>query len=230
MRGDEFIREVDEAVRQERWLGLWKTYGTYIVGGAIAVVLGTTAGVGWREWQESSRLAEARQYAEAARLLRSDQPEKAADAFAAIAEDGEHGYAVLARLRLAEARAAAGDPAGGTATLEGLAEDDGAGELYRQLSRLLVLQQQLQELGPERTLAELQPLLAEEAPWRHSALELKALAELEAGAEVEARNTLSGLVSDPTTPSGVSRRASELLQALGGPVEEAAPAGGAGAS
>ncbi|MDX1541353.1 MAG: hypothetical protein R3349_08100, partial [Geminicoccaceae bacterium] len=72
MKGDEFIREVDEAVRQDRWMTLWKTYGTYVVGGVVAVVLGTTAGVGWREWQERSRLAEAERYAAASRLLEQD--------------------------------------------------------------------------------------------------------------------------------------------------------------
>ena len=35
---DEFIREVDEAVRQDRWLKLWKQYGIYVAGVALAVI------------------------------------------------------------------------------------------------------------------------------------------------------------------------------------------------
>ena len=43
---DEFIREVDEAVRQEQWLKLWKQYGSYLV-----------AAVPW--WRSAARLASA---------------------------------------------------------------------------------------------------------------------------------------------------------------------------
>jgi len=78
---DEFIREVDEAVRQDRWLQLWKHYGTYFVAGALAIVLGTGAGVAWRSYQASQRLEEARRYAAAEELLRQDRPAEAADAF-----------------------------------------------------------------------------------------------------------------------------------------------------
>jgi hypothetical protein len=44
---DEFIREVDEAVRQEQWLKLWKQYGNYAAAAALALVIGSAA-VGWR--------------------------------------------------------------------------------------------------------------------------------------------------------------------------------------
>lgn len=230
MKGDEFIREVDEAVRQDRWMALWNAYGTYVVGAALAVVLGTTAGVGWREWQERSRLAQAERYVQAVRLLEEDRPAEAADAFAAIAEDSSDGYAVLARLRLAEARAAAGDEEAGLATLEALSRDDDAGRLYRQLSELMILQKELPELGPARTLERLEPLTRDDSPWRYSALELKALAELESGEASTARATLNELVRDPAVPAGIGRRAAEMLQALGGPIEEDPASRGAGSS
>lgn len=229
MKGDEFIREVDEAVRQDRWLSLWKTYGAYVVGAVLAIVVGTAAGVGWRQWQESSRLADAERFATGTRLLESDRPEEAADAFMELVRDGDGGYAVLARLRLAEAGERRGDEAARNEALEGLAQDDEAGELYRELSTLLVLQDTIGQLAPERALAELEPLT--EGPWRYSALELKALVQMEAAAEVEARETLALLVGDPGTPPGIGRRAAELLQSLGGPVRDldadgADPAGG----
>jgi hypothetical protein len=218
VKGDEFIREVDEAVRQDRWLDLWKAYGTYVVGGALAVVLGTAAGMGWREWQESSRLADAERFAEATRMLESDRPQEAAEAFASLVGSSDGGYAVLARLRMAEANARSGDEAARNEALAALADDGDAGELYRELSELLLLQGALGEIGTEQALDRLEPLIA--GPWRHSALEMKALVEMQAGAEVEARETLALLLSDPMTPPGVGRRASELLQALGGPVQD----------
>lgn len=217
MKGDEFIREVDEAVRQDRWLGLWRAYGTYIIAGVLAVILGTAGGMGWREWQESNRLADAERFTAATRLLESDRPDEAAEAFSALARDSGAGYAVLARLRMAEAEARSGDEAARREALAALAEDDDAGDLYRELSELMVLQGSLDQLDSEQVLDRLEPLL--DGPWRHSALELKALTEMKAGAAVEARETLTVLLGDAATPPGVQQRASELLQALGGPVQ-----------
>ena len=48
VNSDEFIREVDDAVRQEQWLKLWKQYGSYITAAALALVVGSAAAAGWR--------------------------------------------------------------------------------------------------------------------------------------------------------------------------------------
>lgn len=214
---DEFIREVDEAVRQDQWLKLWKQYGSYLVAAALAVVIGTAAGVGWRTWQQSQRLEEARRYAAAQQMLSDDQPAAAAEAFGALAEDASSGYRVLARLRAAEARAAAGDPVAATATLEQLAANDDAAPRYRSLGELLAAQRGFADADPDALLAELEPLTGIDDPWRHSALELRALAQIRSGDTVAARQTLDDLLADPLTPPELGRRAAELLAFLGGP-------------
>jgi hypothetical protein len=220
---DEFIREVDEAVRQEQWLKLWKRYGNYVVAAALAVVIGTAAGVGWRAWQASERLDEARRYAAAQQLLREDKPAEAAAAFAALAEDAGSGYRVLARLRAAEAQAQAGDPAAATAILEQLAAND-ADPVYRSLGELLVAQRAFAEAQPTAVLTELEPLVGINDPWRHSALELRALAQMQSGDTAGARQTLDDLLADPLTPPQLGRRAAELLAFLGGPPAAEQPA------
>ena len=225
---DEFIREVDEAVRQEQWLKLWKQYGSYVVAAALALVIGSAAAVGWRAWQEKVRLDDARRYAAAQQLLRDDQPAEAAEAFAALAEDARSGYRVLARLRAAEARAQAGDPAGATAALEQLAANDEADPVYRALGRLLVAQREFADGQPSAVLAELEPLVGIDGPWRHSALELRALAQMQSGDTVAARQTLDDLLADPLTPPTLGRRAAELLAFLGGPPAAEQPAAEAG--
>ena len=219
--GDEFIREVDEAVRQDRWLKLWRHYGTYIIGGALAIVIGTGAGVAWRNYQESQRVEEARRYAAAEELLRRDRPSEAAAAFLALAEDAGGGYDVLARLRAAEAQLEAGEAAAAAASLDRLAEDDDAAQVYRQLGDLLALQQSFDGADAAALTGRLASLSEANAPWRYSALELEALAQLRAGEPEAARRTLETLLADPLTPGNLSRRAAELLASLGGPLETA---------
>jgi hypothetical protein len=225
---DEFVREVDEAVRQDRWMKLWKEYGAYIVSAALAIVLGTAAGVLWRNWQESERLAEAARFAEAQQLLHQDAPAQAAEAFTVIAENADGGYAVLAKLRAAEAQAEAGDAVARAAILERLADDQSATPLYRQLAELLALQHDFASLEPASARSRAEPLAEEAAPWRYSALELKALAEIEAGELEAARTTLQNLLGDPQTPPNLSRRAAELMASIGGPTGGDAAAGMAG--
>jgi hypothetical protein len=222
---DEFVREVDEAVRQDRWMKLWKEYGAYAVGAALAIVLGTAAGVLWRNWQESARMAEATRFAEAQALLRQDDAAQAADAFAALAREADGEVAVLAGLRTAEAQGEAGDAAGKAATLERVAADPSATRSSRQLAELLALQQDLAGLDLEAARSRIEPLAGEADPWRYSALELKALAEIEAGELDAARATLQSLLSDPQTPPNLSRRAAELMAWIGGPEGGDAAAG-----
>ncbi len=209
---DEFIREVDEAVRQDRWLKLWDQYGAYVVGAALAIVIGTAAGVGWRAWQESQRAAEAEAYMAASELLREGRPAEAAAAFEALARGSDSGYAVLARLQAAQALGVAGDAAGKLGVLERLAGDSATPALYRDLGEILAAQEQFGETTPD----ELARLTAADNPWRYSALELSALAQLRAGDTAAARETLTQLVDDPRTPPNLGRRAAELLSALGG--------------
>jgi hypothetical protein len=224
---DEFIREVDEAVRQDRWLKLWRQYGNYIVGAALAVVIASAAGVAWRTWQQNVRFDEARRFAAAEQMLQEAKPAEAAQAFASLAEDSSGGYGVLARLRAAQAQAEAGDRAAATAALGRLAADDDAAPIYRSLGELLAKQQQFVLPDAEVPLAELEQLAGSDGPWRYSALELRALAQMRSGETVAARQTLDDLLADPLTPPDLARRAAELLAFLGGPPAADAGEGGA---
>lgn len=228
MRGDEFVREVDEAVRQDRWATLWKRYGAFLIGGVLAIVLGAGGGMAWREYQRSARLSEADQYAAAVQLLQQNQPAEAAEAFALLADDADSGYAVLARLRAAEARALAGEREAKLETLQQLAQDDDLTPMYRDLSRLLAAQLQLDQGEAEAVAGELDELTGADQPWNHVALELKALVQMRTGDHTAARRTLTGLASDPATPVNLARRSAELLTALGGPVAEEPAEEGAG--
>jgi len=204
---------------------LWKQYGTYLVGAAVAIVLGTGAGVAWRKYQESQRQAEAQRYAAADELLRQDRPSEAAAAFRALAEDADGGYRVVARLRTAEAEAQAGQSEAAADALGELAGSDAAAPVFRQLGDLLMLQRALDGADPSALGERLAGLTAADAPWRHSALELDAIAQLRAGDIAAARRTFDTLLADPRTPANLSRRAAELLASIGGPEASAPDAG-----
>ncbi|MEZ5932803.1 MAG: tetratricopeptide repeat protein [Alphaproteobacteria bacterium] len=216
---DGFIREVDEAVRQDRWLAVWNQYSAYIVGAALAVIVGTAAGVGWQNYQASQRAANAKALADATALLQ-EKPAEAADAFEALAGNVGGGMAVVARLRAAEAEKQAGDTEAKLAVLESLAGSGDAGAVYQRLASLLALQESLGAADADAMIGDLDQAATPDNPWRASLIELKAVAQMKAGRTEEARATLETLLADQNTPGNLQRRASELLNALGGPLEE----------
>ena len=215
---DGFIREVDEAVRQDRLMAVWKQYGTYIVGAAIAVIAGSAAAVGWQNYQESQRAAHARAMADATALLAEDRPAEAAAAFKALADDAGGGVAVVAKLRAAEAEKEAGAREAKLDLLGGLADDQDASAVYRRLADLLTRQESFNDGDADALIGELEQAAAPDNPWRSSLIELKAIAQMKAGRTDEARATLETLAASDVTPANMQRRASELLRALGGPL------------
>lgn len=216
---DEFIREVDEAVRQDRWLTVWQQYNTYIIGAVLALVIGTTAGIGWRSYQESQRSANAKALAGATALLSDERPAEASAAFKALAESAGGGVAVVARLRAAEAEQQAGNVDAKLALLESLAGDSEVSSLYQRLAGVLAKQEAFSDSDADTMIDELDQAATPDNPWRASLIELKAIAEMKAGRTEEARGTLETLLESEDTPANLQRRAGELLNALGGPLE-----------
>ncbi len=215
---DAFAREVDEELREDRLKAIWKRYGFLIVGGALALVLATAASVGWRAWQEGAQRADAEAFEAAIR----DHAEAGAtaDALVAVANDANDGFRVVSRLTAAQLYASADATDAARDVLATLAADGGVPALYRDLARLLNIAAGIDDQAPDAVLAELQPLAAAGAPWRHSARELVAAAQLRAGDTMAARATLEELVADAETPPALRSRARELVAALGGTVEE----------
>ncbi len=217
---DEFIREVDEAVRQDRWTTIWKQYNAYIIGAGLAVVVGTSAGVGWQTYQKNQLDAHARSLAAATTLLADDRPADAASAFRALAKEAGGGVGVIATLRSAEAEKEAGNADAKLEALKELAADKDIGPLYSGLANLLAFQERFANDDADSLIADLDKAATPDSPWRSSLLELKALAEMKAGQTSEARATLQALLNNPEAPGNLARRAAELLEALGGPLEE----------
>ena len=111
--------------------------------------------------------------------------------------------------------------------LDQLAEDDAAAAAVPGSRRASCGAAAVRRDQPDNLTSRLAKLTAADNPWRYSALELSALAQLRAGDTAAARETLASLVDDPRTPPDLGRRAAELLSALGGP-SDADVAGGRG--
>ena len=228
-QSDEFIREVDEAVRQDRWLKLWKHYGAYVIGAALAVVIGSAAGVGWRAWQESQRQDEAERYMAAIELLRAGAPGRggrgACRAGRAISSSG---YAVLARLQAAQALGEAGDRAGKLSMLGQLTERRWGCHSVSRPRRASGSPGGVRRSRPGRSVEPAREARRRRttpgATARWSSARWRSCAPARPRPRARPWRCWS---SDPRTPPDLGRRAAELLSALGGPSDADAGAGAA---
>lgn len=212
----DIFREVDEEVRHERLFKLWRKYGNYVVAAVVAVALGVGGSVGWKQYRLNQGLAEGAEFAATLALLREGQPALAAERFAVLADDAGAGYAALARLREAEALAAAGDTDGALAALERLAADDRADRALRDLAGLLAVLQMIDGGASDALGQRLEPLMQDGSSWRASARELGALVAFRRGERARAREIFTGLAADASAPAAVRGRAAEFLAILDG--------------
>ncbi len=212
---DNFIQEIDEELRREKQLALWRKYGRFVVAGALGLVIVVAAVVGWRQYQANRVTTAGLAYQDATVAAEAGRTEEALAAFARLAGSAPAGYAELARLQQAAALARQGDTASAAEIYDAMSRDRSVQEPFRQLALMLYGYAALDGTDPDALAARLDPLAGPAGPWRHSALELKALVERRRGNHAAAQEIFKGLADDPMTPPSIRARAAELL-ALGG--------------
>jgi hypothetical protein len=209
----DIFREIDEELRRDNLLKLWQRYNRYIIG-AVVVVLAIAGGiVAWRSHQLSERQAQSARYAAAMSLMRQGKNDEAAKVFATVAAEGG-GYSRLADFEAADLAILAGDRKAAIATYDRIAASSDVDAQFRDVATLLSVMNGLPDGDPQTAIARLKPLTGAGSPWRATALETTAAAELKAGDTAAALAVFKQLADDPTAPEGVRGRAAEMAAAL----------------
>jgi hypothetical protein len=202
------FREVDEEVRREQLLKLWRRYSKHAIAAALVVVVIVLGVLGWQKWQEQRRVERANAYIAAGSLPAA----QAVEAFGAMV--GEDGYGILARLRRASLLAELGKNAEAISAFDAIATDSTLPQSYRDLALILYAQHALGRTNAGELVKRLEPLTAPDNPWRFEAMELTALAEIQAGDPKRARALFLTLADDPAAPAGLRGRAAEIAATL----------------
>lgn len=212
---DNFIEEVDEELKRERYQDLWRKYGRYLVGAVLLVVIAVAAVVGWRQYQTNLRIESGLEYVRAVELAAADKPAEALAAFRALGEDGTAGYRAFARFREAALHAEQGNEAAAAEQYDAIARDADTDPIFRNLALLLYALSVADRAEPGALIERLEPLTAAQSPWRFSALEITALLKRRQGEVASAEAIYQRLADDPAAPQGVRARAAEFLAILG---------------
>lgn len=216
----QIFHEVDEEVRREHWVGLWKSYGGYLVA-VLVLLVGSVAG--YEIWQNHTTQAKEKAtelLLKAAQPLDSKNYKGAVEALAAAAPQLKGDVKGLALLREAEARIGIQDITGAVANLDALSADTGISKSLRELAMVYSAYLQVDKAGFDEINSRMAPLAAENSAWRFSALELIGLSALSNHKPDVARQQFQAIANDATAPKEIRERAQTSLQAIASQAED----------
>ncbi|HXP77414.1 MAG TPA: tetratricopeptide repeat protein [Stellaceae bacterium] len=210
----DIFQEVDEDLRHDKWLQLWKQYQNYVIGLAALIVIATAAVTYWRHYDQQQRETEGLRNAMALDDARGGKFTEAADALDAMARSAHVGRATVARFEAAALRMRAGNEAAGIAAYDAIAKDGAIDPIYRDLATVLWSLHAVDTVDPQAVIDRLAPVTSKDNPWHASAIEVTAVVHLKAGDRAAARADYQKLADDLAAPRGLRARAAQMLAAL----------------
>ena len=211
----DIFQEVDEDVRRDKAMVLWRKYGSYVIIACVAVVLGTAGRVGWREYKTAQQAEESSRYVAAAQLLEKGDAAAAISSFQSLAAEASTGYGVIAKFQAATARLKTGDNAGALNAYDQIATDSDMDPIFQGLAQLQAVMLLIDDGAKDDLERRLVPVMADGSPWSYSGLELQAVLKHREGDLAGARAAFKALSDDAAAPAGMRSRAAQMLAAFG---------------
>jgi len=210
---DDLFREVDEEVRQERYIKIWKRYGIYIIALVVTIILITVGIVVWRDLQRSTLESNSEGLISAI-AASSDRQNEALEQLKVLGDGASQGYRLLAQLREGAILSKMGDIAGAVKIYDNIALDNSQDKIYRDLASVLAVSHGMSKMSLGEVEDRMATIIGETNPWRYSARELVATAIMVSGNKKRAIKEFKPLVEDTKAPAGVRARAAEMLVIL----------------
>jgi len=216
MSDRDFFREVDDAVRQDRYKELWDKYGVYALAAAALVVVGVAGFKLWSYWQEQRAQQAGTEFSQAVTKLDNGDAAKARDVFNSLADKGPTGYQILSRFQLAAAEAQAGNTDKAVALYDALATDAETDTILKGLATIQAATLRLDTADYAELERRVKSLVDQGSPWRYSARELLGLSAYRQNNIPAAEKQFSELVADQATPQNLRERANMMLSLIVG--------------
>jgi hypothetical protein len=212
---DGFLREVDEALREQQMLEAAKRYGRL---GALAVVLVLLAVGGYWWWDHSRQSvlgARGEELTLALDQFDAGQYDTAAAKLAPLAAKGGDGAQTAAQLLAAGVLAEQGKDAAAQQAFAAIAADAKAAQPFRDLATVREVSLGFDKMPPDSIVARLKPLAVPGNPWFGSAGELLGIAYMKQGRNDLAGPLFAAITRDKTVPETLCRRARQMAGLLG---------------
>ncbi|MEY4721400.1 MAG: hypothetical protein RIQ46_1125 [Pseudomonadota bacterium] len=211
---DVFLREVDDALREDQLLTFLQRYGKPIAGLIVAGLLALAGYLWWDHHNKQvageagEKLTIALDRVESGRLDAGDKELKSL-------ADSPDGTAAAARLMRAGIALEQGRPAEATRLLAEVSADENAPQPFRDLATIREVAVNFDTMKPDVVVSRLKPLATPGNAWFGPAGELLAIAYLKQGNEKLAGPLFAAIARDKATPETLRRRARQMAGLLG---------------
>lgn len=205
MAEDNILREVDEELRSERMRNLWRRFGPYVIGAAVAVVVVVAVNEGWSWWQRTNAARSSELFYTAIEHAEAGDVAAAQSALGEVKQEGSGKYPVLAEFREAALLAETGQTEEAVAAYDALSTSL-SNQRLRDLSLLLSAYLLVDQGNVSAVESRIGGLIAPDNPMRSSAREILGLTQYAAGDLDAARATFERMTADSAGSSQAIQR------------------------
>ena len=209
---EEFIKEVDEDIKEEKRIKLWKKLVPYVISFSLTIILFTSGFVFWKNYTRNSNQTLGDDFTAAVDLANEDDTDAALLALDRIVDEGSDGYATIAKMKKASLLIDKGLSDEGLSIYLDL-ERNAVDQSFRDIATILYVLNSMDKIAPETLLKKIEPLENSKV-WQSSALELKAFIFLKNNNKKLAKETFQSILNLKTSPSSLSTRARNMIEYL----------------
>lgn len=202
---DPILREVDQALAEDKTATEFKKNLPLIIGAAIAVIAGVG---GYQAWQANKAAAAEKASLAYQGAIDAGEGDEAEKQLAAVA-DGDGGYAQIARMQLAGEHASHGEKDKALSLYREVYGASGGSKRLKDLARIRAAYLSVAD-GRDAVISDIGTLETDASALGHYAREILALASLRAKDFQTAETLFLKAASDLTAPEPVRQRAKEF--------------------
>lgn len=209
-----FLREVDEELRRDQAVQLWRRWGRWMIGGVVAALLAFAGVLFWQNHQQSVAGADGAKLLDSFDQLGKGDTAAANKSLADLSGSGGAGYRALAKYVQADIALQKNDLKSAAAMFAAVAGDASLPQPFRDLALIRQTSAEFDKLSPDVVIARMKPLAVKGAPWFGSAGELLGIADIQAGQHEAAARLFAAIAEDENTPETLRTRAAQMAGSL----------------
>lgn len=216
MSDDSFMREVEDELRSDKVSDFWKKYKYLVIGGAIAIVVGTAGYRFWDSYSQKVAGVSGDQFLSAIELSNDGKHDEAIAQLEILGKEGVGEYPALAQIRLAAEYAKKGETEKAIEAFDKIANDTGFNETLRNVARLRSGLLLVDTGSYDQVSDRLQTMSETGKSFRHSSREGLGLSAWKHEKYDDALVWFQAIADDQGSPNGIRTRAGVMLQLLAG--------------
>ena len=211
---EEFIREVDEELKEEKLQKLWKKIAPFVISLSLGIVLFTTSIVGWGKYSKNKNQKIGDDFSAAVELIKEKDFDTTLLALDRITEKAHDGYATMAKMKKASILIKEGNFDQGLSIYLNL-ENNAFDQTFRDMATIMYVFNAIDHKSTDELLNKIERL-TKNSEWIFSALELKAFLLLKSGQKKESLKVFQQIMRTNNAPTTLIGRARDMIDHIKG--------------